>query len=184
MKLIATCTISLADGIARYGTPDTTPHSIPFGALPELKQILCESPAIVQGDLTDFRRAADNVRLAQLAVILCASAISDWNPDGTALVGLNGDGCAHNNRRFWDDFAAHGFENGRASLFVPTLPSIPVCEAAIALSIRGPVRYVMTETREQADELLADMFASDSSIRQIMTAEITAFNAIVNLFQP
>ena len=184
MKRIATATISLTDGIATYGLAGKTPRTIPFTSLPELRQTICDSPDFMQGDLADFRRAADNVRLAQLGTILCASALPDWSPEGTALIGLNGDGCAHNNRLFWDDFTTHGRESGRATLFVPTLPSIPVCEAAITLGIHGPVRYLKTEADTQTDELLADMFASDVLLRQIMTAEITIDKAIVNLYQP
>ena len=120
-----------------------------------------------------FRRAADNVRLAQLATILCASNLGDkWSSEGTALIGINGDGCALNNRLFWDDFISHGHDNGRASLFVPTFPSIPVCEAAIALHIQGPVRYIAAESAALLDEAISDMFATDSALRQIMTVEL------------
>ena len=184
MKRIATSTISLTDGTVSYGLVGEAPRTIPFASLPELRQAICNSPDCVQGDLADFRRAADNVRLAQLGALLCASALLQWNPEGTALIGLNGGGCAHNNRLFWDDFTTHGRETGRATLFVPTLPSIPVCEAAITLSIHGPVRYLKTESDAQTIELLADMFASDPLLRQIMTAEITIDKAIVNLYQP
>ena len=184
MKRIATATIALDTGTASYGLVGEAPHTLPFASLPELRQAICDSPDCVQGDLADFRRAADNVRLAQLGTLLCASAVSDWTPEGTALIGLNGGGCAHNNRLFWDDFTTHGRESGRATLFVPTLPSIPVCEAAITLSIHGPVRYLKTESDAQTNELLADMFATDSLLRQIMTVEITIAKAISNLYQP
>ena len=184
MKRIATATIALDTGTASYGLVGDSPHTLPFASLPELRQAICDSPDLVQGDLADFRRAADNVRLAQMGTLLCASALPEWTPEGTALIGLNGDGCAHNNRLFWDDFTTHGRESGRAMLFVPTLPSIPVCEAAITLSIHGPVRYLKTESDAQTTELLADMFASDSLLRQIMTVEITIDKAITNLYQP
>ena len=98
MKRIATATIALDTGTASYGLVGEAPHTLPFASLPELRQAICDSPDCVQGDLADFRRAADNVRLAQLGTLLCASAVSDWTPEGTALIGLNGGGCAHNNR--------------------------------------------------------------------------------------
>ena len=184
MKHIAISSIDLDEGRAEFGEVGKPPRVLAFGSLPELKQLMNDNSEIRQGDLADFRRAADNVRLAQLATILCASAVDDWNPDGTALIGLNGDGSAHNDRCFWDDFTSHGRESGRASLFVPTLPSIPVCEAAITLAIHGPVRYLMTESEEQTTELLEDMFASDNTLRQIMTAEITVSRVLINLYQP
>ena len=154
-------------------TLSSRPQPIAFESLQQLKQLMTESPDFVQGDLADFRRAADNVRLAQLATILCATNLGDkWSPEGTALIGINGDGCALNNRLFWDDFISHGHDNGRASLFVPTLPSIPVCEAAIALHIQGPVRYIAAESASLLEEAISDMFATDSTLRQIMTVEL------------
>lgn len=150
---------------------------IQFQTLPDLKQIITDSDEFVQGDLADFRRTADNVRLAQLGTILCASCFKDkWSPDGTALIGCNGDGCALNNRLFWNDFTAHGRDNGRASLFVPTLPSIPVCEAAITLGIHGPVRYLKASSQILLDEAIQDIFDSDNHVRQIMTVVLNNFD--------
>ena len=180
MKELAFCDISLADKLARFGAEMT--RTLPFADLGELRQAMAEDAALLQGDLADFRRAADNVRLAQLGSLLCASALADaWSPEATAIIGLNGDGCAHNNRLFWDDFNAHGRDTGRASLFVPTLPSIPVCEAAIALGVHGAVRYLKTADKAQTCELLEEMFASDSQLRQIMTIEISASGAAIRL---
>ncbi len=141
--------------------------------LPELKRIITESDGFVKADLADFRRAADNVRLSQLCAILCASALGgEWSPGGTAIIGHDGSGCASNNRAFWDDFTSHGRDSGRATLFVPTLPSIPVCEAAIALNIQGPVRYIATETPSMLEEHLLNTFSGDETLRQILTVEI------------
>ena len=168
--IACTATIDLDSSTA---TLSSRPQPIAFESLQQLKQLMTESSDFVQGDLADFRRAADNVRLAQLATILCATNLGDkWSPEGTALIGINGDGCALNNRLFWDDFISHGHDNGRASLFVPTLPSIPVCEAAIALHIQGPVRYIAAESATLLEEAISDMFATDSSLRQIMTVEL------------
>ena len=168
--IACTATIDLDSSIA---TMSSREQPIVFESLQQLKQLMTDSSDFVQGDLADFRRAADNVRLAQLVTILCASNLGEkWSPEGTALIGVNGDGCALNNRLFWDDFTSHGHDNGRASLFVPTLPSIPVCEAAIALHIQGPVRYIAAETASLLEEAISDMFATDSALRQIMTVEL------------
>ena len=168
--IACTATIDLDSSTA---TMSSSEQPIAFESLQQLKQLMTDSSDFVQGDLADFRRAADNVRLAQLATILCASNLGyKWSPEGTALIGVNGDGCALNNRLFWDDFTAHGHDNGRASLFVPTLPSIPVCEAAIALHIQGPVRYIAAESASLLEEAISDMFETDSALRQIMTVEL------------
>lgn len=174
--IACTATIDLNSSIA---TMSSREQPIAFESLQQLKQLMTDSSDFIQGDLADFRRAADNVRLAQLATILCASNLGDkWSSEGTALIGVNGDGCALNNRLFWDDFISHGHDNGRASLFVPTLPSIPVCEAAIALHIQGPVRYIAAESAALLDEAISDMFVTDSVLRQIMTVEL--FNRSVH----
>ena len=168
--IACTATIDLDSSIA---TMSSREQPIAFESLQHLKQLMTDSSDFVQGDLADFRRAADNVRLAQLVTILCASNLGEkWTHEGTALIGVNGDGCALNNRLFWDDFTSHGHDNGRASLFVPTLPSIPVCEAAIALNIQGPVRYIAAESENLLEEAISDMFATDSALRQIMTVEL------------
>jgi hypothetical protein len=118
--IACTATIDLDSSTA---TMSSREQPIAFESLQQLKQLMTDSSDFIQGDLADFRRAADNVRLAQLATILCASNLGDkWSSEGTALIGINGDGCALNNRLFWDDFIFHGHDNGRASLFVPTLP--------------------------------------------------------------
>ena len=61
------------------------------------------------------------------------------------------------------------------------------CHSAPTSSNR-PSGEVQGAVRQGADaqtaELLADMFASDALLRQIMTAEITLDKAIVNLYQP
>ncbi len=155
--------------------------SLQFSDLTDLKEQLLQMAGDMPVDLADFRRAADNVRLAQLGVLLCAIAIGEkWSPDGTGIIGINGDGCAANNRAYWDDYVAHGRDSGRASLFVPTLPSIPVCEAAIALGIKGPVRYVSSKL--PIIEHLENTFAAYEGLRQLITVEIDNGRAEIELY--
>ncbi|MBQ7176275.1 MAG: hypothetical protein IJS08_02580 [Victivallales bacterium] len=155
---------------------------ISFEDLTDLKEQLLQMAGNLQVDLADFRRAADNVRMAQLGVLLCAIAMGDeWSPENTGIIGVNGDGCAANNRAYWDDYVAHGRDSGRASLFVPTLPSIPACEAAIALGIKGPVRYV--SSRLSIFEHLQNTFAAYDELRQLITVEIDNGRANIKLYK-
>lgn len=164
-------------------TATTSRHTLTFTDLNDLKQQLIGNQEFIQGDLDDFRRAADNVRMAQLGAILCASNIKDdWKPQQAAIIGINGDGCKSNNRTFWDDFTSHGRESGRATLFVPTLPSIPVCEAAITLKITGPVRYVASENPGIIREHIEDTFLADQNLEYIIIAEIKQTSAIFTLY--
>ena len=177
-ELISSATVSLKTNTAVYGD-----KSIDFENLVDLKQKITDVPEFVQGDLADFRRAADTVRLSQLAALLCASSVPNWSAENTALIGFNGDGCKHNNKAYWEDVVAHNYDNGRATLFVPTLPSIPVCETAITLGIKGPVRYLRTQSEEDVQRHLHNIFAFDASLKQIMTAEITQDTAVVRLYK-
>lgn len=157
--------------------------SIQFTDLNDLKKQMQNNKDLLQGDLDDFRRAADNVRMAQLGSILCASNIkNEWTPEQTAIIGINGDGCSFNNRIFWDDFVSHGRESGRATLFVPTLPSIPVCEAAITLKIKGPVRYIAAKNQLLIIQHLLDTFLAEEKLCHIMTAEIWRTKAAFRLY--
>ncbi|MBR6372221.1 MAG: hypothetical protein IKS20_03485, partial [Victivallales bacterium] len=156
--------------------------SLQFADLTDLKEQLLQMAGDMPVDLADFRRAADNVRLAQLGVLLCAIAVcDDWSPENTGIIGVNGDGCAANNRAYWDDYAAHGRDSGRASLFVPTLPSIPVCEAAIALGLKGPVRYVSSKL--PILEHIENTFAAYEGLRQLITVEIDNGRAEIKLYK-
>lgn len=177
LEVIATASINLETHTATYG--DETIH---FDNIAILKQILTERPGFPQADLADFRRAADSVRLAQLASILCAAATPAWSPAHTSIIGFNGTGCTSNNKAYWDDLVGHNYDNGRATLFVPTIPSIPVCEAAIALGIQGPVYYLFAETEEEMYYHILATFVGNRSIRRVMTEEITETTASVTLY--
>ena len=159
----------------------TNGKSMSFTDLTDLKEQLMQMAGNMPVDLADFRRAADNVRMAQLGVLQCAIAMGEkWSPEGTGIIGINGDGCAANNRAYWDDYTAHGRDSGRASLFVPTLPSIPVCEAAIAMGIKGPVRYIAS--RLLAYEHIFNTFAAYDDLRQLITVEIDNGRAEIRLY--
>ena len=72
-------------------------------------------------------------------------------PEGT-------DGCRTENLLYFQDYMEHGRCGGRGQLFVGTLPTTPLCEAAIALGLHGPAYYLDTEGRE--DLLRRDLHLS------------------------
>ena len=123
-----------------------------------------------------------NAMLKKSASILCAAASPAWSPAHTAIIGFNGSGCASNTRAYWNDLVEHSYDNGRATLFVPTIPSIPVCEAAIALGIQGPVYYLYAENEEEMCCHILATFAGNRSIRRVMTEVITETTASVTLY--
>ncbi|NLF93326.1 MAG: hypothetical protein GX564_05510 [Oligosphaeraceae bacterium] len=157
-----------------------------YNDLNELRKIItADLQPRITADLEDFRRAGNPVRLAQLGAILAASDCPEWSPADTACIGWNGESCTQANRTYWDDFLAHGRETGRGMFFVPTLPSIPACEAAITLKIHGPVWYFSTA----ADTgllfaALEDLLQANPTLRQVLVAEIHASAACLLLWRP
>lgn len=94
-------------------------------------------------DSADFRRAGLAVKHAILAAAKCAQvAGTAWNPNEVTILGHDGDACLFSNPAYWQDYTAHGRNRGRGTLFVDTLSSIPICEAAIALRLHGPAGYL------------------------------------------
>lgn len=161
-------------------------QDLDYNDLSELRKIITADPrGFVAADLEDFRRAGHTVRLAQLGAILAASDCPDWSAADTACIGWNGEGCAQANRTYWDDFLEHGRETGRGTFFVPTLPSIPACEAAITLKIHGPVWYL--STAGDCGILFAaleDLLLDNPALRQVLIAEIYASAACLLLWRP
>lgn len=86
---------------------------------------------------------------ARLTLCACALAIRDAGlpADGVGkrdigLVGTNPDGCLAANRAYFSDYLAGGRVLARANLFVYTLPSSPLAEAAIHFGLQGPMVYI------------------------------------------
>ena len=116
----------------------------PCRDLRELRDRIAGLPFVPHGDLADFGRGGPAARLLMLAALLTAGDSGKTLPENTAVFGWNGRGCTAENLRFWQDYTANGRESGRGGLFVATLPTIPFCEAAIALGCRGPAAYFRT----------------------------------------
>ena len=96
-------------------------------------------------DWNDFGRGCQAVRLLMLAGVLTAADSGAMPDRDTGVIGWNGSGCTAENLKFWQDYVQNGREHGRGGLFVATLPTIPCCEAAIALGCHGPGAYFRTK---------------------------------------
>jgi len=118
-----------------------------FGPYPDVnaaRKELTLLPDMPQSDLADFGRGGMSVRRTMLTALLAAWDAGGKLPESTGVIGWNGDGCTAENLAYWRDYVGCGRSAGRGSLFVATLPTIPYCEAAIALGIRGSVAYLRT----------------------------------------
>ena len=128
----------------------------PFDDLNAARHELTALPGAPSCDLGDFGRGGKTVRRTTLTALL-AGWDSGEAPFGDAGVfGWNGCGCTAENLNYWQDYVTNGREAGRGGLFVATLPTIPCCEAAIALHCGGPAAYFRTRPSLAAlQELLA-----------------------------
>ena len=134
----------------------------------ELRDEILSLPDCPEADLGDFGRGAPPVRRMMLAALLCAWDHGKELPADTGVIGWNGSGCAAEDRRFWNDYVDCGREAGRGGLFVPTLPTIPYDEAAIALGCRGPSFYLRGEaSAAELSELLAGYPAGEYLVGEI-----------------
>lgn len=118
-----------------------------FGPFPDLntaRRELLPTAGMPQCDLADFGRGGVSVRRMMLTALLTAWDAGGELPENTGVFGWNGDGCTAENLAFWRDYAECGRTAGRGNLFVATLPTIPYCEAAIALRCRGGAAYLCT----------------------------------------
>ena len=122
----------------------------PAADLNGLRHLLADLPWIPAGDWTDFGRGSRAVRQLMLAAALAAGDFGTPPEKETGIIGWNGCGCTAENLRFWRDYVQNGRVNGRGSLFVATLPTIPFCEAAIAFGWQGPSAYFRTENSTDA----------------------------------
>ena len=124
-----------------------------FGAFPDLNTArleLLKTPGMPQADLGDFGRGGVTVRRAMLTALSTAWDAGGTLPENTGVLGWNGDGCTAENLAYWRDYTGNDRAAGRGGLFVATLPTIPYCEAAIALGCRGSVAYLRTPPRTSA----------------------------------
>jgi len=131
------------------------------GDLPSLLARLLAQPGIPCVSTEDFRRGDSVVRRHLLTAILAVADAGADSGGNTALLGHSSEGCLKQNRAYFSDYVEYGRQYGKGHLFVGTLPSTPVCEAAIALGFHGAGYYLDTLGRtdlfwREIELLLAD----------------------------
>jgi hypothetical protein len=89
----------------------------------------------------NFRRAGEKARLAVLGAHLALADAGLNHGGNVAVLGWGGEESISENREYFTDYAVNGRFLGRSQLFVATLPTTPLCEAAICLNLNGPVFY-------------------------------------------
>ena len=68
---------------------------------------------------------------------------SEHQKQDMGILGTNTVGCLESNVHYFRDYIETGRKLARGNLFVYTLPSSPLAEAAIAFGLQGPLLYMM-----------------------------------------
>lgn len=127
----------------------------------------------------NFRRAGEKARLAMLGSALAFSD-AGLNSDGNvAVIGWGGEESIMENRAYFADYAVNGRFLGRSQLFIGTLPTTPLCEAAICLNLHGPVFYFQSDgglnsVLAEAESLLSDKSAGQALLLGISCGALLA----------
>ena len=108
-------------------------------------QEIISSKSIPLMRLDNFRRAGEKARLAMIGSMLALADAGLSTGGNAAIIGWGGEESMAENRAYFTDYAVNGRFLGRSQLFVGTLPSTPLCEAAICLNIHGPVYYFQSD---------------------------------------
>lgn len=84
------------------------------------------------------------------ALALCDAGItySEHHKQDMGILGTNTVGCLESNVHYFRDYIETGRKLARGNLFVYTLPSSPLAEAAIAFGLQGPLLYMLFQQRQ------------------------------------
>ncbi|MBN2591442.1 MAG: hypothetical protein JXA96_16370 [Sedimentisphaerales bacterium] len=94
------------------------------------------------------------------------------------LLAINKTGCIASNQRFFQDYLDGGRKLSRANLFIYTLPSSPIAEAAIYFGFRGPLLYI-----DAMDESMNSEIQTVENLLQTAQAKFVLINLIDEFYQ-
>jgi 3-oxoacyl-[acyl-carrier-protein] synthase II len=137
-----------------------------------------------------FTRQVKNFGRLDLASRITMAAVSLALQDGgvnssplqkqpIGIVGANSDGCLTTDTDYFRDYVENGRKLSRANLFIYTLPSSPLGEAAIHFGLTGPLLY----TADSSDTLLLPLrmaagFIADGSVATMLAGRCDGDQAL------
>ena len=140
---------------------------------------IADSETVPRLRFDNFRRAGEKARLAVIGATL-AFYDAGLSPGGNiAVIGLGGEESIMENRTYFNDYAVNGRFLARSQLFIGTLPTTPLCEAAICLNLHGPVFYFQAEgglgsVLAEAESLLSSQSTSQALLLGISCGTLLA----------
>ena len=124
--------------------------SLGADSLPDMLDAVCALPGVPDISLDNFRRGDATVKRYLLASMLALTDAGLPSGGDAAVLDFSREGSHRQNKAYFEDYKTFGRQLGRGHLFVGTLPSTPVCEAAIALRFHGAVFYLNARDRMHA----------------------------------
>ena len=94
--------------------------------------------------------AASKMTCCSIALALNDAGITYSNhmKHDIGILGTNNDGCFESNLSYFKDYVSCGRTIARGNLFIYTLPSTPMAEAAIYFGFQGPLLYVKFQVNQ------------------------------------
>ena len=130
-------------------------------------------PEIINYPVANFLRFDTVSKLAAISIALALFdakiAYAQGKKQDISLLGTNSGGALEANLAYFDDYIANGRTLGRGNLFIYTLPSSPLAEAAIHFGLTEQLLYLGFEKNaEQASLKLASGMLKTGSAKTIL----------------
>jgi 3-oxoacyl-(acyl-carrier-protein) synthase len=130
--------------------------------------------------------------VAKMACCACALALRDAGielPPGSrseiGIIGTGFTGSLEANRTYFKDYVDAGRVLARGNLFVFTLPSAPLGEAAVHFGLQGPLFAIVAPTTPLTDAIeIASGLVSDGAAPAILVVQAGAGHALAVLVAP
>ncbi len=102
--------------------------------------------SVLKSAIKNFRRfdSASKMTCCSIALALNDAGItySEHIKHDIGILGTNNDGCFESNLAYFKDYVSCGRTIARGNLFIYTLSSTPMAEAAIYFGFQGPLLYI------------------------------------------
>ena len=114
--------------------------------------------AVFTYPVKNFARFDEASRLIILSVALALHdagiAYTEGEKQDIGILGTSPDGALVSNLAYFRDYTEHGRKLARGNLFIYTLPTSPLAEAAIHFGLQGPLLY-LRDSEKPEERLLA-----------------------------
>ncbi len=123
---------------------------------------------------------------SRLVVISAALALHDagipyakGKKQDIGILGTSPDGALDADLAYFRDYAQAGRKLGRGNLFIYTLPSSPLAEAAIHFGLQGPSAYIRQANNPEENLLAhAQLWAQSNAAQAILAVSFSANEAV------